>query len=195
MPHQRSGAGSRSAAGRPRAVLIGGAPGTGKSTLGAALAPRLRAVLLDLDVVTGPLTEVVSGLVGAADLSDPRIAGLTRGPRYETLFAIAEQNLRAGVPVVLVAPFTAERTPTGWAAVAHRLGHHATLTLVWLHLPPDRLIARLRHRDATRDTGKIDDPAGFLAVHRAVPQLPHLALEATRPAADLADQVIAELAR
>jgi LacI family transcriptional regulator len=41
---------------RLAAVLIGGPPATGKSTLAAALAPHLAAALLDLDVATGPLT-------------------------------------------------------------------------------------------------------------------------------------------
>ena len=48
------------------AVLIGGPPATGKSTLAMALAPRLDAALLDLDVATGPLTRVVSQLSGRA---------------------------------------------------------------------------------------------------------------------------------
>ena len=106
----------------PRAVLISGAPATGKSTLAAALAPRLGAAVLDLDVATGPLTDLVSDLLGVTDLSDPKIAELTRAPRYDTLFALAEDNLRAGVSVVLVAPFTAERSANGWRAVTDRLG-------------------------------------------------------------------------
>src|SRR5580692_5294569 len=72
---------------RAAAVLIGGPPATGKSTLAAALAPEMGAALLDLDVVTGPLTRVVSGLVGVRDLEDPVLAGLTRAARYDTLIA------------------------------------------------------------------------------------------------------------
>ncbi|MGH3179137.1 MAG: AAA family ATPase [Streptosporangiaceae bacterium] len=52
--------------------MIGGPPATGKSTLAAALAPRLGAALLDLDVATGPLTRVVSGLVLVAPFSTER---------------------------------------------------------------------------------------------------------------------------
>src|SRR5215212_9585234 len=78
---------------RPCAILISGAPATGKSTLAAALAPRLGAAVLDLDVATGPLTTVVSDLIGVADLGNGELARLTRGPRYETLFALAEENL------------------------------------------------------------------------------------------------------
>jgi predicted kinase len=181
---------------RPFAVLIGGAPATGKSTLATALAPRLRAAVLDLDVATGPLTEVVSRLAGPADLADPRLAELTRAPRYDTLFALAADILRAGLPVVLVAPFTAERSPAGWDAMAHRLSAHAaTLTLVWLRLPDDRLIARLRRRDAARDIDKIQRPDAFLStVDRTPPTVPHLALDASRPVAELVRRVLAELA-
>ena len=102
---------------RPAAVLIGGPPATGKSTLAAALAPRLGAALLDLDVATGPLTRVVSDLIGVRDLDDPVLAGLTRDARYDTLLGLAEANLQAGRPVVLVAPFSAERArPSAWAS-------------------------------------------------------------------------------
>jgi len=181
----------------PGAVLIGGAPGAGKSTLAAALAPRLRAAVLDLDVATGPLTKVVSDLVGVADLGNPKIAGLTRAPRYDTLFALAEENLRAGIPVVLVAPFTAERSAEGWGAVAGRLAPHAgALRLVWLDLPPHRLVERLKRRGAARDTEKVSDPEAFLAaVGRAPPAVPHLALDATLPVADLVRRTVADLAR
>jgi predicted kinase len=173
--------------------MISGAPGTGKSTLAAALAPRLGAAVLDLDVATGPLTDVVSGLISATDLSDPRLAELTRAPRYETLFALAEDNLRAGMSVVLVAPFAAERAPDGWGAVAARLGPHAAgLVLVWLHLTDHQLIDRLTRRGAARDTDKVRNPGAYLtAVDRDPPTVAHLALDATAPVEDLVARVVA----
>jgi predicted kinase len=176
---------------RGPAVLIGGAAGTGKSTLAAALAPRLGAALLDLDVATGPLTEVIAGLVGRSDLGDPHLAALTRAPRYETLLTLAADNLRAGRPVVLVAPFTRERTAGGWATVTARLAPAAPV-LLWLRLAPDQLIARLRTRAAARDAGKIGDPETFLStVDAEPPAVPHLALDAGRPTADLVREVLA----
>ena len=179
----------------PRAVLIGGAAGTGKSTLGAALAPLLSAALLDLDVATGPLTAVIAGLIGRSDLSDSGLAALTRTPRYATLLALAGDNLRAGRPVVLVAPFTAERTAPGWAAVTARLAPTAPV-LVWLRLAPDRLVARLHGRGATRDVGKISDPVTFLStVDTEPPEVPCLPLDAGRPTADLVRSVLAHLAQ
>ena len=177
------------------AVLIGGPPATGKSTLAMALAPRLDAALLDLDVATGPLTRVVSELTGRPDLDDPMLAGLTRDARYDTLLGLAEANLTAGRPVVLVAPFSAERArPPAWAAVTRRLPGEATM--VWLHLPPGELVRRLTARALGRDENKIRDPAAYLAgIDLEPPVIPHLALDASGPTAELVRSVLDHLSR
>jgi predicted kinase len=177
----------------PRAILVGGAPATGKSTLATALAPRLGAAILDLDTATLPLTTVISTLIGVADLADPRIARLTRTPRYDTLFALARDILRAGLPVVLVAPFTTERSLDRWPTVSRRLGTEATL--VWLHLPKHLLIERLARRNAARDADKMAHPETFLAgLDHSLPAGPHLAVDAAAPTADQVDLVLAHLA-
>ena len=146
---------------RPAAVLIGGPPATGKSTLAMALAPRLDAAVLDLDVATAPLTRVVSELTGLHDLDDPALAGLTREARYDTLLGLAAANLAAGRPVVLVAPFTLERSRvSAWAATTRRIPAQATM--VWLYLRPAELIGRLAERGLARDESKLRDPASYL---------------------------------
>ena len=180
---------------RAAAVLIGGPPATGKSTLAAALAPRLGAALLDLDVVTGPLTRVVSGLIGVRDLDDPALARLTRDARYDTLLGLADANLRAGLPVVLVAPFSRERAqPSAWAAATRRMAGDPTM--VWLHLPPQELIRRLTQRALARDEDKIRDPASFLTgLDLEPPVVPHLALDASQPTATLVRSVLDHLSR
>src|SRR4051812_44648377 len=104
------------------AVLLAGWPGSGKSTVGQALARRLRATLVDQDAVTGPLVAVVADLVGVHDLDDERLAGPTRQPRYQTIVHVAEENLRIGNPVVLVAPFSLERRDLHtWESLERRL--------------------------------------------------------------------------
>ncbi|GIF76664.1 AAA family ATPase [Asanoa siamensis] len=106
----------------PLAVLVGGPPASGKTALARALAAHLGATLLDLDVLTGALTAVVAELVGATDLDDPRLAGVSREARYATVFDAAADNLAIGNAVVLVAPFTRERrSPAAFAAAAERL--------------------------------------------------------------------------
>jgi predicted kinase len=112
-------------------VLIGGPPATGKTALATALAPHLGAAVLDLDVATGPLVRVVSGLAGVHDLDDPVLARLTRDARYETLLGLAEANMRAGRPVVLVAPWPCHR----WQKVAGCRRLAATLGRPWAASP------------------------------------------------------------
>jgi predicted kinase len=193
-PVQQSDSGNESGSvPRLAAVLIGGPPATGKSTLAAALAPRLDAALLDLDVATGPLTRVVSELAGTHDLDDPVLAGLTRDARYATLLDLAGANLTAGRPVVLVAPFSTERArPAAWAATTRRLPARALM--VWLHLPADELVRRLTQRALARDASKIRDPASYLTgLDLGPPVIPHLALDAAQPVAAQVESVLRHL--
>ena len=138
---------------------------------------------------------MVSGLIGVRDLHDPALAGLTRDARYQTLLDLAAANLRAGRPVVLVAPFSTERAqPSAWAATTRRLA--AEPTLVWLHLPPDELTRRLTRRAEARDEDKIRDPASFLtALDLDPPAVSHLPLDATQPTLALVRSVLAHLSR
>ena len=140
------------------------------------------AALVDQDTATAPLTAVVAGLVGVHDLDDQRLAGPTRAARYETVTALAEDSLRAGTPVVLVAPFSAERRdPRVWEAVAGRLRAAGGVpVLVWLRLDAAAVVERLRARGEDRDEAKLADVAAFTtALDVAEPAVPHVAVDAT----------------
>ena len=176
-------------------VLLTGAAATGKSSLGRLLAGRLRAALIDQDVATQPLVDVVQRLIGTEDLDDPRLAGVTRAARYEVLTALAIDNLAAGVPVVLVAPYTAERAdPEAWAGLRARLmAAGGAPLLVWLSLSGDEVLRRLRDRDAVRDRAKLLTGSGFvgrLPALTAAPSVPHLAVPADLPARVLVWRVL-----
>lgn len=174
-------------------VLVTGAPASGKTVLGRALATRLGATLLDLDVATAPLTTVIARLVGQDDLDGTELARTTRAARYETLTALAEDNLRARHPVVLVAPFTTERRePAAWARLSGRLGAAGGRpVLAWLRTEPALLLGRLRARAADRDRAKLADLEGFLdRVSLEPPAVAHVAVDA---AADLERQCSAVL--
>jgi len=138
---------------------------------------------------------VVSELAGVHDLDDPVLAGLTRDARYDTLLALAEANLLAGRPVVMVAPFSAERrVPSAWSATTRRLPARATM--VWLHLAPAELIGRLTARGLARDEGKLRDPASYLAgLDLEPPAIPHLAVDAAQPTAAQVSSVLSHLSR
>jgi predicted kinase len=182
-------------------VLLSGAPASGKSTLSHLIARELRAAVIGQDIATGPLVSVVQQLVGVDDLDDPRLAGLTRGPRYQVVLDLAVDNLAAGMPVVLVAPFTAERAdPAAWSATHDRLAAAGGAPLlVWLRLEPGEVLRRLRERGAARDAAKLVDEAAYLAglATQACqpPVVPHLDLDATQPAATLARAVLDAIRR
>jgi hypothetical protein len=156
----------------------------------------LRAALLDQDVVTGALTAVVGGLVGTHDLDDPALAKLTRGARYEAVLATAVDNLRVGRPVVLVAPFTAERgDPGAWRVARERLvDAGGRPSLIWLRLTVDELVRRLRARAAERDRGKLADLDAFArgGLLRA-PVVEHIAVDAAAPLGQQVDDIFAAL--
>jgi predicted kinase len=182
----------------PPAVLVTGAPATGKSTMARQLARLLDGALVDQDVATGPMVDVVSGLVGVDDLDHPRLAGLTRAARYEVLTALAVDNLAIGRPVVLVAPFTRERTDlAAWEAIAGRLSDAGGRPLlVWIELPVEEILVRLRRRAAPRDVGKLAQGSAYereLIAAGAAPVVPHLALDGRAAPAELARLVLSEL--
>ena len=181
---------------RARAYVVAGAPASGKSVFGAALARAAGAAPLDQDVLTGPLTAVVAGLVGAApgDLDDPRVRDTTRAATYDALLDTATGCLGAGVPVVLVAPFTAERSdPGAWAALETRLHASGGVVLAWTTCPPAEVARRLAERDAPRDRRKLADLDGFLRSGALdPPRVPHIVVDTT---ASLAPQIATVLTR
>jgi predicted kinase len=182
----------------PPAVLLTGWPAAGKSSVGRELARRLGAALVDQDTATAPLVAVVADLVGVQDLDDDRLAGPTRGARYETVTAIAEDNLRIGTPVVLVAPFTAERRDlAAWQALERRLrAAGGSPLMVWLRLRPATVVQRLRARGAARDLAKLADPEAFAAALDTTPPAgPHLSVDGERPTDQVVGTVLAALAR
>lgn len=168
----------------PRAVLVTGPPGSGKSTLGAALAVATGAALLDQDVVTGPLVAVLADLVGAGDdLDHPGLRGPVRDARYAAVLDTAAAQLGAGLDVVLVAPFTREVSGAeAWSALVRRLRSDGArhVDLVWLDCPPDVLLDRLRSRGAARDRARLEPEATAEFVARLrPPAVAALRVEAT----------------
>ncbi|MEV0716476.1 AAA family ATPase [Asanoa sp. NPDC050611] len=169
---------------RPPAMLVAGPPASGKTVLGNAIARRLGAALLDLDVLTRPLTAVVGALLDTDDLDDARLASATRNARYETLYDAAADNLAIGNAVVLVAPFTSERhSPDVWRAVAGRLADAGGRpSLVWLRASPALLRDRMSTRAAGRDRAKLADVDAFLdRLDLDPPAVDHVAVDAASP--------------
>ena len=129
-----------------------GPPGSGKSTLGRAVAARIGACLLDLDTATNPLIAQIAALTDAGDdLDHPTLRGAVRDARYRCLTDLAAENVRVGCPVVLVAPFTREAADTeAWQQLAHAMRPGVPL-LIWVDVPPAVALQRRQQRGHARD--------------------------------------------
>lgn len=175
------------------AFVMTGPPGAGKSSTGRELASLTGAAVLDLDSLTNPLVDVVVQALGGEGYDDDRVGPLVREARYECLLRTAEDCLRAGTPVVLVAPFTAERTDlTAWMGMATRLSEAGgDACLVWLRISREELGRRLRERGAERDETKLRDLTSYLAsLDLSPPDTPHLAVDAAESPARQAHELL-----
>jgi predicted kinase len=136
----------------PVVYVVAGPAGSGKSTMGRALASVTSAVVIDQDTATNPLMAAVAAAAGVGDdLDHPALRGSVRQARYQCIIDIARDNLAIGRDVVLIAPFTTESSNSGaWSEVVRQL-RPAHVTLVWVTVPPDVALARRVQRNLPRD--------------------------------------------
>lgn len=176
----------------PWVVVLTGAPGAGKSSTARALGRATGAAVLDQDAMTNPLVDVVAELVGARDYDDPRLAGLVRTARYACLLRVAADCVGAGVPVVLVAPFTAERRdPAAWSHLADAVvAFGGKPHLVWLRITSANLAERLQGRAAARDAVKLSALEAYVAgLDLSAPAAPFVEVDASTSPVDQAAQI------
>lgn len=148
--------------------------------------------------MTNPLVDVVAEMLGTQDYNDPRLAQLVRAERYECLLRVAAECVEVGTPVVLVAPFTAERRdPSAWARLADRVeGFGGAPRLAWLRISPAELADRLRSRAAARDADKLRDVDTYVdTLDLSEPKIPFIEVDATSPPEQQAGGLFDALAR
>lgn len=139
---------------RQRSVyVVAGPAGSGKSTLGRALAGITGAVVLDQDIATNPLMAQLALLTGAGDdLDHPALRGPVRQARYQCVIDVAVDNGRLGRDVVMIAPFTTECADRqAWLELTRQLAP-AQVRLIWVTVPPEVALARRIRRNLARDT-------------------------------------------
>lgn len=163
----------------PFAIAVAGVAGSGKSTLGRALAERLRTPLLDLDTLTNPLLDALGdGVFGSHWLSSVHAAAVRQG-RYAALRATAADVLGTAGGVVLVAPFTAELAGgAAWTDLVDAV-RPATLRMVQIIGTPELFARRRAARGTERDQHR---PSGPVA-SAAPAAVPVVAVEADLPTA------------
>lgn len=148
------------------AIIVCGVPASGKTTFAHDLARELRWTYLDLDTVTNPLFEHMGGeFLVDVPTAQPPVRASVNDIRYTCLFDTTRENLALGNSVIVVAPFTSERTfPAAWDRLVERLAIPAgRVHLAWMDTPAEEVVNRMRLRGAARDLEKVKDPERFLS--------------------------------
>jgi hypothetical protein len=133
-----------------RLVLVGGSPGTGKSTVSDAVAGRLGMVLLASDRVRKELHGLAPHQSGAAAYGEGLYSPAATERTYTELLARAAACLAQGESVVLDASWTRDRHRAAAADLARRA--HTELVALRCDAPPEVVARRLRER-----TGSVSD--------------------------------------
>jgi aminoglycoside phosphotransferase family enzyme/predicted kinase len=130
--------------GAVRLVLVGGLPGTGKSTLATGLAAELGATLLRSDELRKELAGLRSDQPAPAPFGEGLYDEEATSATYVELLHRTEVAVALGESVVLDASWTAERHRKAARSVAAR----TATDLVELHCsaPPDLTARRIRRR-------------------------------------------------
>lgn len=146
--------------GEVRLVLVGGLPGTGKTTLAGTVADELGAVLLSTD----RLRKEMAGLAPEEHVPAPYRDGIYTAEHteaaYRELLRRAEKLLALGESVVLDASWTGHAHRELAAAVATRT--HSRLVSLLCQAPSAITDARMRTR-----TGSLSDADPVVAAHMA----------------------------
>lgn len=191
LPHGRDTASSSSPAqlvdlahrhlreGRVSLVLVGGPPGTGKSTLASGLADALGWTVLSSDRVRKELAGLPADTHAPAAVRQGIYTPQWTEHTYRELLHRAESLLSMGETVVLDATWG----DTGTRALAAELAHRTSSDLTQLRcdLPQEMAAQRIAGRDSASDA----DPVVAAALRAEFEEWPEAARIDTRPAVDL----------
>jgi predicted kinase len=131
---------------RPRLILVGGLPGSGKSTIARALAERIGGELIASDILRKQLAGAKPGERLGADVGAGIYSARMTALTYGELFIQAERQLRAGASVVLDATFNRAIDRREAGALARAVGGVLVPVACWcpMNVARTRLAARAR---------------------------------------------------
>jgi hypothetical protein len=149
---------------RVRLVLVGGSPGTGKSTLAAALGERLGWTVLRSDAVRKDITRTGRATRAAAPLGSGIYDPATTQATYDALLDRARRALELGESVIVDASWA----QVGRRTAAARVADDTASDLVELRCdaPPPTVVDRIARRSA-QGTDVSDADATIAAAIRA----------------------------
>jgi predicted kinase len=143
-----------------RLVLVGGPPGTGKSTLAGALARRTGAMLLSSDAVRKELAGIGLDESGRAPLDAGLYAPERVADVYRELLVRAERLLGLGESVIVDASWGAGEARAHAREVGARA--HAPVRALWCRAPAGLVRDRVSARERAR-RGNVSDAGADVA--------------------------------
>ena len=167
---------------RPKIVVVVGAPSSGKTKLGRAIARELHLAVSDKDHVTGQLL--------AAMLKDAGVEGEDysqtdfnrfRTAIYGCMEDVAKDNLRASMGTVIISPYI-DRNKTSWFDDLKSrvdVDNEADWSVIWIDIAPELALERIKKRNSPRDVFKMQAWEVFAEhTYWGEPACKHLCLDA-----------------
>ncbi len=159
--------------------IVVGPPGSGKTTYGKKLAKDLNAAFLDIDTVTEKLVQSAQSYAGKDpnDRDSPEFKEAFRMPIYDTLFAIAKENLPS-TDVVLTGPFTAESRDASWLDKL-KSDFQTNVQIHHVYCSVEERLQRMKERNNPRDLPKLADWESYIQYYgeEKRPPFPHVYID------------------
>lgn len=154
-----TGGGIADPARSPKAVLIGGYAGSGKTELGRILSRMTGWPIIDKDTTTRAVVEAALESLGQSpnDRESDLYLTVIRPAEYDSLIATLIENVQCGVSAVVTAPFIREFNDQAWCdrLTANLEGFGVEPHVVWVKCDAETMRTYLKHRGAARDATKL----------------------------------------
>lgn len=137
--------------------LVCGLPASGKTTFAKKLAQQTGAAFFDSDTTTDLIIQAAhrAAEIDPHDRDSPIYKQTYREPVYETLFALAAENL-AHTDVIIAGPFTAElKNKNEWHKILEKRFSPHRVEMHHLSIDEKERILRMKNRGAYRDSYKL----------------------------------------